>query len=88
MKMTREELNILQDIVDIYEKEDTYPLLNDKQVHTIKKAIKELEQKADINYKTPIVCCKCGFIGQYDCYCSNCGRVIKSHKIIKTESEE
>lgn len=43
-KMTREEINILQDIVDIYEKEDMYPLLKDKQVRTIKKAIKELEQ--------------------------------------------
>lgn len=71
-----------------YEEEDIYLLLNDKQVRTIKKAIKELEQKADINYEAPIVHCKCGFIGQYDYYCSNCGRAIKGHKIIKTESEE
>lgn len=42
-KMTREEINILQDIVDIYENEDMYPTLNDKQVRTIKKAIKALE---------------------------------------------
>lgn len=40
--MTIEEINILQDIVDIYEKEDIYPTLNDKQVRTIKKAIKVL----------------------------------------------
>jgi hypothetical protein len=42
--MTREEINILQDIVDIYEKEDIYPTLRDKQISTIKKAIKALEQ--------------------------------------------
>ena len=43
--MTREEINILQDIVDIYEKEDMYPLLKDKQIRTIKLAIKALEQE-------------------------------------------
>ena len=43
--MTREEINILQDIVDIYEKEDMYPLLRDKEIRTIKLAIKELEQE-------------------------------------------
>lgn len=43
--MTREEINLLQDIVDIYEKEDIYPLLKDNQVRLIKKAIKELEQQ-------------------------------------------
>ena len=43
--MTIEEINILQDIVDIYEKEDIYPTLNDKQVRTIKKAIKALEKE-------------------------------------------
>ena len=43
--MTIEEINILQDIVDIYEKEDMYPRLDDKQVRTIKKAIKVLKQE-------------------------------------------
>ena len=43
--MTREEINILQDIVDIYEKEDMYPLLKDRQIRTIKLAIKALEQE-------------------------------------------
>ena len=47
--MTNEELSILQDIVDIYEEEDMYPLLllKDKQVHILKKAIKELEQQKE-----------------------------------------
>ena len=43
--MTREEINVLHDIVDIYEKEDKYPLLKDKQIRTIKKAIQALEQE-------------------------------------------
>ena len=43
--MTIEEINILQDIVDIYEKEDMYPLLKDRQIRTIKLAIKELKQE-------------------------------------------
>ena len=43
--MTREEINILQDIVDIYEKEDMYPLLKDREIRTIKLAVKALEQE-------------------------------------------
>ena len=43
--MTREEINILQDIVDIYEKEDMYPFLKDKEIRTIKLAIQALEQE-------------------------------------------
>lgn len=44
-RMTREEINILQNIVDIYEKKDMYPLLKDKEMRTIKLAIKELKQE-------------------------------------------
>lgn len=44
-RMTIEEINILQNIVDIYEKEDMYPLLKDKEIHTIKLAIKALKQE-------------------------------------------
>lgn len=41
--MNREEINILQDIVDIYEKEDMYPLLKDKQIWVLKRAIEALK---------------------------------------------
>lgn len=43
--MTREDIKILQNIVDIYEKENMYPLIKDKwTISAIKRVIKALEQ--------------------------------------------
>ena len=42
--MTLEESKIeIQDIIDIYEKEDMYPLLNDRQISALKVAISALQ---------------------------------------------
>lgn len=45
--MLIDDMNTLQDIVDIYEKEDIYPLLKDKQVRAIKRIIEVLQAKTD-----------------------------------------
>ena len=42
--MTLEESKVeIQDIIDIYEKEDMYPLLNDRQISALKVAISALQ---------------------------------------------